>query len=85
MQLYFARFYAKLLLQLFILRKSSGIVLVIFAVAPFTGAWIEILNLKVPKNVLEKVAPFTGAWIEMLMEAWLVAVALCRSLHGSVD
>ena len=42
LQLYFARFYAKLLLQLFILRRSSGIVLVIFAVAPFAGAWIEI-------------------------------------------
>ena len=33
-------------------------------VAPFAGAWIEIL--KYPKNVHQcRVAPFAGAWIEI--------------------
>ena len=34
------------------------------AVAPFTGAWIEITWLN-PIVILTKVAPFTGAWIEI--------------------
>ena len=33
-------------------------------VAPFTGAWIEILALDDP-NLSDNVAPFTGAWIEI--------------------
>ena len=33
-------------------------------VAPFTGAWIEILGETV-KAQEDAVAPFTGAWIEM--------------------
>ena len=33
-------------------------------VAPFTGAWIEILMLAIPKAPFA-VAPFTGAWIEI--------------------
>ncbi len=33
-------------------------------VAPFTGAWIEIL-LRADHRVERKVAPFTGAWIEI--------------------
>ena len=33
-------------------------------VAPFTGAWIEIL-LKKLFYCLRTVAPFTGAWIEI--------------------
>ena len=37
------------------------------AVAPFTGAWIEIKIEKL-KNLIFTVAPFTGAWIEM----WLI-------------
>ena len=37
-------------------------------VAPFTGAWIEILyNSVLTRTAL--VAPFTGAWIEMLLMA----------------
>ena len=33
-------------------------------VAPFTGAWIEILMVLVAWHSVS-VAPFTGAWIEM--------------------
>ena len=33
-------------------------------VAPFTGAWIEITQLK-QYGKEDQVAPFTGAWIEM--------------------
>ena len=36
-------------------------------VAPFTGAWIEIISV-LAQPVLGGVAPFTGAWIEIL--AW---------------
>ena len=34
-------------------------------VAPFVGAWIEIMDEYVEK-LLNKVAPFVGAWIEIL-------------------
>ena len=34
-------------------------------VAPFTGAWIEIVILS-DSQLTVLVAPFTGAWIEML-------------------
>ena len=34
------------------------------AVAPFTGAWIEILNA-ISTLGMPSVAPFTGAWIEI--------------------
>ena len=33
-------------------------------VAPFAGAWIEILDSAFPGTILF-VAPFAGAWIEM--------------------
>ena len=33
-------------------------------VAPFTGAWIEMLNIGGYSYTID-VAPFTGAWIEM--------------------
>ena len=56
----------------------------IFAVAPFAGAWIEILKLKVPKNVLE-VAPFAGAWIEISTFSPPKGGYTRRSLRGSVD
>ena len=36
----------------------------IFQVAPFTGAWIEIM-IASSLDQLSKVAPFTGAWIEI--------------------
>ena len=34
------------------------------AVAPFTGAWIEMMPTET-FYILSDVAPFTGAWIEM--------------------
>ena len=34
------------------------------AVAPYTGAWIEIKSEVLRKNI-STVAPYTGAWIEM--------------------
>ena len=37
------------------------------AVAPFTGAWIEI-RVTVPLVTLSSVAPFTGAWIEIAVK-----------------
>ena len=38
-------------------------------VAPFTGAWIEILKQALLFLMQWKVAPFTGAWIEILILA----------------
>ena len=35
------------------------------AVAPFTGAWIEIFSTVLRAFSVAKVAPFTGAWIEI--------------------
>ena len=41
----------------------------IFLVAPFAGAWIEIVYCPVMwGSVL--VAPFAGAWIEMALKQW---------------
>ena len=37
------------------------------SVAPFTGAWIEIVRAWHLAR-LDEVAPFTGAWIEMIAE-----------------
>ena len=34
-------------------------------VAPFTGAWIEIIITNIA-NAIGNVAPFTGAWIEII-------------------
>ena len=54
------------------------------AVAPFTGAWIEI-QVWVNPTLEERVAPFTGAWIEILLVALLKIGVVRRSLHGGVD
>ena len=35
------------------------------SVAPFAGAWIEILSDDTLEALDIKVAPFAGAWIEM--------------------
>ena len=35
-------------------------------VAPFTGAWIEMLASRSMSTIMNA-APFTGAWIEMSM------------------
>ena len=40
-------------------------------VAPFTGAWIEILQCR-ERGSPWHVAPFTGAWIEMSMISFIV-------------
>ena len=37
-----------------------------YAVAPFTGAWIEIVQI-VQHQLGELGAPFTGAWIEIFI------------------
>ena len=49
-------------------------VLVIFAVAPFAGAWIEIARQAVMGNG-DFVAPFAGAWIEIILRRMMVIIA----------
>ena len=39
-----------------------------YAVAPFTGAWVEIIYYTVLPGIQE-VAPFTGAWVEMTISS----------------
>ena len=41
-----------------------------YEVAPYTGAWIEILNRLYNVDCME-VAPYTGAWIEMARDSLL--------------
>ena len=53
-------------------------------VAPFTGAWIEMLK-KALHTMRTFVAPFTGAWIEMTVGLLDETYHDGRSLHGSVD
>ena len=45
----------------------SGLVDMKATVAPFAGAWIEIINLIVGMS-RRTVAPFAGAWIEILYQ-----------------
>ena len=54
------------------------------AVAPLTGAWIEIFVIK-DFTTLSYVAPLTGAWIEILEMKNKALIEFCRSPHGSVD
>ena len=54
------------------------------AVAPFTGAWIEIVVGVIAIGIVT-VAPFTGAWIEISWFAPVLFTLSRRSLHGSVD
>ena len=53
-------------------------------VAPFVGAWIEIL-LSPNGGCVLSVAPFVGAWIEMKFLPQLPSSLRRRSLRGSVD
>ena len=53
-------------------------------VAPFAGAWIEIL-LKRKGVIIALVAPFAGAWIEIRLMQTTLHTGLRRSLRGSVD
>ena len=54
------------------------------AVAPFTGAWIEMKNVIKYRPFLI-VAPFTGAWIEILIPVTKAVKDRGRTLHGCVD
>ena len=53
-------------------------------VAPFAGAWIEILFGQLSQATAQ-VAPFAGAWIEIQAAAAIEQQANRRSLRGSVD
>ena len=53
-------------------------------VAPFAGAWIEIVYAY-PMDKLFIVAPFAGAWIEILLSVFVESSGYGRSLRGSVD
>jgi len=56
----------------------------ISVVAPFTGAWIEIIDAQ-DYRLEYDVAPFTGAWIEILSIISKMSILWCRTLHGCVD
>ena len=58
---------------------------VFIAVAPFTGAWIEMSLRFGPAFLKWIVAPFTGAWIEMVRGMEAVPLCFRRTLHGCVD
>ena len=51
-----------------------------FGVAPFTGAWIEIMMPGMAPMVCS-VAPFTGAWVEIQRTTRRLAVT--RASHPS--
>ena len=53
-------------------------------VAPFAGAWIEIVYCGTNPNPFA-VAPFAGAWIEIDKEEEKEEDKESRSLRGSVD
>ena len=53
-------------------------------VAPYTGAWIEIL-CQLYSCIRALVAPYTGAWIEIGWFGNVWNAIIGRSLHGSVD
>ena len=53
-------------------------------VAPFAGAWIEIISALTDAGMLV-VAPFAGAWIEIRERDRRPARPGGRSLRGSVD
>ena len=55
------------------------------AVAPFTGAWIEIMAGIFHEDSRRNVAPFTGAWIEMVKDRIAHVEVRGRTLHGCVD
>ena len=54
-------------------------------VAPFMGAWIEILTSMTMAAEGREVAPFMGAWIEITTYATAANRAGSRTLHGCVD
>ena len=56
----------------------------VWDVAPYAGAWIEILNISLIQQTSE-VAPYAGAWIEIVSDNSVDYDIDCRSLRGSVD
>ena len=58
--------------------------MLINAVAPFAGAWIEIVR-EGEQPFDREVAPFAGAWIEIGNATPLPPGGIRRSLRGSVD
>ena len=60
------------------------IFLLMLSVAPYTGAWIEIVFTGVI-SLFSAVAPYTGAWIEIQTIMTGRYLFAGRSLHGSVD
>ena len=54
------------------------------SVAPFMGAWIEILKI-VANIYIVFVAPFMGAWIEILKYLLVRLATFRRTLYGCVD
>ena len=56
----------------------------LFYVAPFAGAWIEISHGNLSSFAIS-VAPFAGAWIEIYLH-WMVCLISChRSPRGSKE
>ena len=53
-------------------------------VAPYMGAWIEILE-RGHQSKWSKVAPYMGAWIEIYLRVWEKSNIKRRTLHGCVD
>ena len=56
----------------------------VFIVAPFTGAWIEITG-ELAIHPGSMVAPFTGAWIEIRSADNTQQFDVSRTLYGCVD
>ena len=52
-------------------------------VAPFTGAWIEIVVQRNAERVTAEVAPFTGAWIEILIYLLQLPMAIVAPFTGA--
>ena len=51
-------------------------------VAPFAGAWIEIVSISRIK-ITAAVAPFAGAWIEMCPYPFLYLIGLVAPFAGA--
>ena len=66
------------------LKFTGGKLRMIYEVAPFAGAWIEIYMLYFYR-MTTKVAPFAGAWIEIQSLSHHQDTPARRSLRGSVD
>ena len=54
-------------------------------VAPFAGAWIEMLRKRIWRKWIEIVAPFAGAWIEIFGRSFHPHETQGRTLRGCVD